>query len=327
MPNYITHALCANDALQNFLFKDLKEVIQKNAQVYSMGSSGPDFIFYFRTFPWEDQSLNKEIHNIGQVIHTQKINEFYQRAVELILEEENAIDRDIKIAFLAGHLMHYALDTSAHPYVFYHSGEMKNETKYWHFRLESMIDTVMVKKIKDLSLSQIDAISMIDSSAEIRKVLSTFYAKVVKDVHSLDFSTSIYEECFATMPKVAKWLFDPHTLKFHWVQAWERASNKDWVFSSHMVIGKIDKKHDVLNLKHQAWNHPCFLHETSTESFVDLYEKAILRGQAILYALADVLYKKGSMDKLLTIIGDLSYDTGKVNAPSMQFYGSIYENI
>ena len=61
MPNYITHALCANDALQNFLFKDLKEVIQKNAQVYSMGSSGPDFIFYFRTFPWEDQSLNKEI--------------------------------------------------------------------------------------------------------------------------------------------------------------------------------------------------------------------------------------------------------------------------
>lgn len=326
MPNYITHALCANDILQELKHESLKIVIEKNPQVYAMGSSGPDFLFYYRTFPWLDQSQNKEVHNIGQVVHVEKVNEFYRNFVNYILEEKDQEVKEIEIAYLAGHLMHYALDTSAHPFVFFHSGEMKGASKYWHYRLESMIDTVMVKQVKKLDLAHIDAVGMVNSTLKVRKILSKIYRDVVNDVYGLDFDLSIYEECYETMPQVVKLLFDPHNLKFSWIQAGEKLAQQEWNFSSHMVIGKIDTEHDVLNLKKLPWNHPSDEQDVSNESFVELYQKAILRGLAILYALSDVLYHQGSKTKLLKVIGNLSYDTGKENAAKMQYYGSIYEN-
>lgn len=326
MPNYITHALCANDALQSLKAEKLKSTIQKYPQVYALGSSGPDFLFYYRTLPWSDQSNNKEVHNIGNLVHSERINEFYKEAVLNVLNELDEEKKAIKLSYIAGHLMHYALDTNAHPFVFFHSGEMKGKTKYWHYRLESMIDTVMVKQIKKMDLAHVDALGFVSSNEKVRKILSNYYASIVNTVYGLDIETSIYEECFETTPKVVKLLFDPHNLKYAWIQAMEKASNKDWFFSSHMVTSKVDKVHDVLNLKHQVWNHPSYENEVSTESFVDLYNKAILKGQAILYALNEVIYEKGSMNHLLNIIGDLSYDTGKKDAAVMQYYGSIYED-
>ena len=233
MPNYITHALCANDILQDLQSKKLVSLIQKYPQVYALGSSGPDFLFYYRTFPWQDQSNNKTVHNVGNIVHSEKINDFYKEAIRFCMHETNEEKRNIQLVYLAGHLMHYALDTSAHPFVFFHSGEMKGETKYWHYRLESMIDTVMLKQIKQLDIAHVDAVGLVESSLKVRKVLSAFYAQVVKVVYGIDLDKSVYEECFETTPKVVKWLFDPHNLKFAWIQAGEKASKNDWKFSSH----------------------------------------------------------------------------------------------
>lgn len=326
MPNYITHALCANDAIQGIVDIPLKKTIQENIQVYTLGSSGPDFIFYYRTFPWLDQSRNKDVHAIGQVVHSHAVNAFYKCAIEKVLNETNCHKKEILVAYLSGHLMHYALDTCAHPFVFFRSGEMKGKTKYWHYRYESMIDTLMVKQIKKIDLAHIDAIKLIDSSKENRKIISEFYAAIVHEVYQLDDDALVYEECFETMPEVVKWLFDPHNLKFSWIQSFEKIAKQEWMFSSHMVIGKMDKEHDILNLNHQAWNHPCVEEEISTESFIDLYQKAVLKGQAILYALSNVVYELGSLDKLLLLIGNLSYDTGKEGSYTMNFYGSVYED-
>ena len=74
---------------------------------------------------------------------------------------------------------------------------------------------------------------------------------------------------------------------------------------SHMVTGKLDKKHDVLNLKHHVWNHPSDEIEVSTESFLDLYDKAIIKGQSILEALNKLFFEKGSLVDVLNVIGNL----------------------
>jgi hypothetical protein len=90
-----------------------------------------------------------------------------------------------------------------------------------------------------------------------------------------------------------------------------------------MVIGKIDNDHDVLNLNHSPWTHPCDNTELSTKSFVDLYDEAVLVGQAVLYRLNDIVFenKKQSLDNILN---DLGYDTGKANEMELKFYHSIY---
>lgn len=320
MPNIIAHALCANDVLQQLPNLEIKRVIQKYPRVFSMATSGPDFLFYYKALPFQDDKDAKPVHEIGNVIHKKLINQFYAKAIELIqLETEN---KEVLIAFLAGHLMHWSLDHKAHPFVFNRSGEIAGDTKYWHYRFESMIDTMMVKQIKGYRLNETKSYEFVDSLPKHRKIIGEFYRKIVLSVYDLDFSTEIYEECFESMHKLSKMLFDPNMTKYHLVQATEKAIGLEWKYSSHMVIGKIDTEHDVLNLKHSPWEHPCD-NTVSTKSFVDLYDEAILVGQAVLYRLNDIVFenKKVSLDNLLN---DLGYDTGKANEKELKFYRSIY---
>jgi hypothetical protein len=126
-----------------------------------------------------------------------------------------------------------------------------------------------------------------------------------------------------SMYTLAKWLFDPYTLKFPVIQGIENRMKLNWKYSSHMVIGDVDTKHDILNLKHKPWMHPVS-GDVSDKSFLDLYHEAILLGQAVLYRLNDILYndKQTTLDDL---IRDRSYDTGMKDAGAMRFYASVYE--
>lgn len=324
MPNLMTHALCANDALQNFKSETLLPLIQKYPQVYSMGASGPDFIFYYRVFPWQDQSKCKDVYGVGNAVHHHNINAFYTSALNYLLNLEDDEQKDILTVFLAGHLMHWALDTLAHPYVFYHTGEMKGETKYWHYRLESMIDTVMVTQIKGMNLSAFPSGKIVGSSPIVRDCVSRFYNTVVNDVYDIQLGEAIYQECLSSMAKVATLLFDPSSAKLKWIQSLEKLMKSPWQFSSHVVYGQVDAQRDILNLNHTPWVHPCDDSDVHTESFVDLYNQAILRGQAALYAFEGILTHQSSLDQLTQILKDRNYDTGLANPPEMKFYKPIY---
>jgi hypothetical protein len=321
MPNIVTHALCANDVLQQLPNLEIKRVIQKYPRVFSMATSGPDFLFYYKALPFQDSKDAKPVHEIGNVIHKKWINKFYAKAIELIQAENE--NKEILLAFLAGHLMHWSLDHKAHPFVFNRSGEIAGESKYWHYRFESMIDTMMVKQIKGYRLNETKSYEFVDSLPEHRKIIGEFYRKIVLSVFNLDFPTEIYDECFVSMYSLSKMLFDPNTTKFPLVQAVEKTLDLYWKYSSHMVIGKLDTEHDVLNLNHTPWTHPCDNTEISTKSFVDLYDEAVLVGQAVLFRLNDIVFekKKQSLDNILN---DLGYDTGKANEMELKFYHSIY---
>lgn len=325
MPNLITHALCAQDALQEFKSEYLLGLIQKYPQVYSMASSGPDFIFYYRVYPWLDQSKCKEVYAVGNAIHAHHINAFYQKALGLIQNEVNPRHQEIMQVFIAGHILHWSLDTSAHPYVFFHTGEMRGATRYWHYRLESMIDTAMVQSIKGYQLSTMPSGQIVGSTLEVRKVISQFYADIVQDVYGDMLEPSVYEECLETMPKVAQLLFDPKNSKLKWIQSIENLMKAPWKFSSHMVLGELDTQHDVLNLEHLEWSHPCDKNEVSKESFVDLYEKAVLRGLGCLYTLDAIFRQQQKPEALTSLLQDRNYDTGKSNPSAMKFYRPIYK--
>lgn len=325
MPNLITHALCANDALQNFKSDYLLPLIQKYPQVYSMGASGPDFIFYYRVFPWQDQKDCKKVYGVGNDVHHHNINAFYSAAIAYLSNLKDGEEKEILTVFLAGHLLHWSLDTLAHPFVFYHTGEMSGKTKFWHYRFESMIDTLMVTQVKKMKLSAFESGKIVGSTPYVKEVVSRFYNQIVNEVYHIDLGQDVYHECLTSMPKVAQLLFDPNTVKMRWIQGLESMMKSPWQFSSHVVYGKADTQHDILNLKHTPWVHPCDDQEHHHESFIDLYQAALLRGQAVLYALEGILVHHHSMSQLTEILHDFNYDTGKANPPEMKFYKPIYE--
>lgn len=321
MPNILTHALMANDVLQDLKDIKLKEIILKYPQVFSMATSGPDFLFYYKALPMQDATLGKPIHDLGNKVHSKNINAFYQNAINIIKSTE---DNELLIAFLAGHLMHWSLDVKAHPFVFNRSGEMGGKTKYWHYRFESMMDTMMVQQIKGYRLDATRTFDCVHSKAGDRERLAAFYRDIVSRTYHEDIMLDIYAESMESMYTLAKWLFDPYGFKFPVVQGIERMLDVDWKYSSHMVIGDVDTKHDVLNLKRKPWMHPVS-GDVSDKSFLDLYNEAVLLGQAVLYRLNDIIVhdKQTSLDDL---IRDRSYDTGMKDAGAMRFYASVYEH-
>jgi hypothetical protein len=116
-------------------------------------------------------------------------------------------------------------------------------------------------------------------------------------------------------------------LKFPAVQLGEKAAKQLWAFSGHMVIGEPDLKHDVLNLSHARWVHPCDDSKVSTASFPELYQEACGRAVGALSALEDVLSGYQPLRALTLITRNLTYDTGLANPPDMRFYGPLYETV
>jgi len=155
MPNIITHALCAQDAIESIETPYLSALIAKYPRIYALGSSGPDFLFYYKILPWEKADPENRMRKIGNLIHSSRINDFYQSAIGVIQTTQDEPTRERMIVFIAGHLAHWALDSIAHPYIFAKTGVIgSGPTKYWHFRFESMLDTLMVTQVKGFKIER-----------------------------------------------------------------------------------------------------------------------------------------------------------------------------
>jgi hypothetical protein len=324
MPNIATHGLLAQDVLDNAPFTRLAQLIERYPKAYFLGSNGPDLLFYYHSLPWQSKAGADRFNRMGNLVHSQKIDEFYRKAVEIIQAIPHGETRQIMTVYLAGHLTHWSLDTVAHPYVFYKTGAIQGATKYWHFRLESMIDTLMVKQTKGYLLSKFDMPSLVKVDETTKEAVAQLYRPILSDVFGEEASEEELKECVTSIHTLASYLYDPYTIKFPLVQFGESLLGVKWKFSGHIVTGKMDLKRDVLNLNHATWKHPCDATKVSDESFIDLYQSAIRRATGVLCALNDVLFKENIVDQLIGLLDDRTYDTGMKNPPEMQHYDPIY---
>jgi hypothetical protein len=324
MPNIATHGLLAQDALDNAPFQTLARIIRQYPKAYFLGSNGPDLFFYYHVLPWQEQEGAARMAILGNRIHAEKIDDFYRSAVDIIQETEEGPLKNAMIAYVAGHLTHWSLDTVAHPYIFYKTGLISGPTKYWHSRMESNIDTLMVKQVKGYSLAKFATPQLVDADALTKRAVAILYPEILKRIFNEDVPPSDIVESIESFHKVIKLLNDPYTLKFPFIQLIERLGGTKWAFSCHMVTGVCDEQRDLLNLSHSTWVHPCDITKTSQESFTELYESARVRAVGLLCALDDILFKSYMTDQLIAMIGDRTYDAGLKNPPDMIHFDPIY---
>ena len=302
----------------------VKESIQKHPKAYLLGSNGPDILFYYKVFPWEDQDQNKAVADIGSLVHEKNINRFYEYALAFIQSVEDQNRKDILTAFIAGHMMHWSLDSLSHPFVFYRSGEIAGDTKYWHYRYESMIDALMVTYYKKRQLSDLKANRFVNVNSEERRVIASFYSSILGDVFDLDLEASVIDSAIDSFKKILHFLYDPHYLVTPLLQGVEHLLGNEWQFTSHNVNPRIDATYDVLNLKKETWFNPTDLNLASNTSFIELYEESVSLGIVLIQALNEGLNKtRSNFDDILE---NRQNDTGvPSSSDAMKYYDSIYE--
>lgn len=301
----------------------VKESIQKYPKSYLLGSNGPDILFYYKAFPWEDQKDNKAIAAIGSLVHEKHINSFYGKALSFIKQVQDPHRKDILTSYLAGHMMHWSLDSIAHPFVFYRSGEIAGISKYWHYRYESMIDALMVTYYKRKQLSDLKAKRFVDVSDVERRHIASFYSEMLSQVFDVIVSAEVIDSAIVSFKRLLNFLYDPHNLVTPLLKGVEAVIGDPWAFSSHSVNPRIDAEFDVLNLKKDKWFNPTNLEMVSDESFIELYEASVDLGNILISALEEGL--DGKRDNFDEILEDRQYDTGVTSGIKMKYYDSIYE--
>lgn len=264
MPAVISHYLLA-ERIFSFLTEHEPQLML-NHTAFLWGAYGPDIFFAHRTMPWQKQKslsyLAKKMHNTS----AEKILNYLMSYAE---NNENKIIKSYAFGFAS----HYALDSTAHPFVLYFSEIMaKNRpslhTSVCHNDIESNLDTIFLKyeKSQKVTSFKLQSTSPID-----KRVLET----TADALHSF---FAVYG--FGNIPKedIIQAQYDWHnslvllndrtTLKKSIVKMGEKILNIPPMLSPIIRSPHPDLSFDYANMKHMQWYK--YKREAHKENFFEL---------------------------------------------------------
>lgn len=323
MPNVITHGLHAQDVIQQLDASGVTQAIQDFPQPYLFGSNGPDYLFYYLVLkPFKGYELNETITKLGNRVHSEKVSAFYEAGIKH-LKSLNNEDRKLFTAYLAGHLMHWSLDSIAHPYIFHKTGKIEGETRYHHVRFESMIDTLMITLYKKGELKDYPSYKFTQLNNHEKQVIARGYQSILKAIFGLDIKRKTLITAMSNMTLALHIFMDPNSIKKKSVHLLEEKLLKNpWVVTKHFVYGEADMENDLLNLQHNPWHHPCHQDWVYTSSFFDLYEEAIERGVKAMKLLNEDLQSDTNL--VSEFVADRKYDSGIADDLGMRYFDIVY---
>ncbi len=308
MPLITTHSYFAEDLL-SYLPKTLSNKLQENQYLYTLFAQGFDpFLFY--------EFLKIKKQNLQNYFHTHQTDLFFINFINSIKSTKD-IDNPYFLEALYGHLAHYVLDSTLHPFIIYKTGiyeKEKKETKKYkggHTILEMQLDAYLYtqkteKKYQNFKIHQ--HISKDPFPRNLIDLLNTTYEKTF-NIKNLG---SAYEKGCKKMYYAYKFLIeDSWGLKKRMYSVLDflnpKSLNQYSSFSNH--IKTINREY--FNLNHQIWFNPWCNHETSNASIFDLYEEDKKRAILLFKATDKFLNNKISLNDYKKILKDDDYTTGK----------------
>lgn len=324
MPNIITHVIFAQEVLSQEKNTEIAAVINRNQHLYEIGANGPDFLFFSHAKPWEAYKSHT-LNHLGSKMHAQKINAFYSEAVNCITRQTVTDVRKDMMAYLFGHLCHWALDMVAHPYVFYRTGNCKGKSASYHHRMESMIDAIVLKDKRGMDIQDWHSYEICTFDEDMLKAIARIYVPCAKQVYGTEIKVHDLRETLDSWKDVQKMLYDPSGRRYKTLSAIESLLHKKWKISGNIVPPAVDTHYDVMNLKKRFWLHPCDPSVSSNASFYDLFDEAVQVALQVIQVAYDCIIEGEDVTALCDILKDRAYDTGMSEGHEMRCFDIIFE--
>lgn len=147
MPALITHYLAAKRSAALLA----QQGIEIHYPTYCWGAQGPDFFFYHKPLGKE-----KSIRKVGFALHKtdpEKIFLAFRKYTELCSVKE----LPYVYSYCYGMLSHLALDSGAHPFVYYFQERMGEQTgdraNFLHHKIEHNLDVILLEKLENRRLT------------------------------------------------------------------------------------------------------------------------------------------------------------------------------
>jgi hypothetical protein len=310
MPNLVTHSLFADEICDSLQDPGLHERLH----LMEIGSSGPDFLFFHR-MPSIAASKKDSLPRLGVLLHHEKINDFYCILAREIHAQKNRERREDMFAYAIGHLCHWALDSTMHPYIFYRTGNCKGRSAWMHHRFESLLDTFMLKIKKDADISTINpAYAYAHPSLHEQKVIASLYQPALNELFGTNVRKADVAKALQDWHRMQKIFNDPSSRKGAVLKTMEKLSGNEFLFSGYLIPVQAKDNADIFNLLHKTWKNPVSGIESS-QSVFDLWQEAKERalGAIALFARACSDPDDHNLEKLREFLGDRAYDYGVAN--------------
>jgi hypothetical protein len=292
LPNVWTHILFGERVIEGAGLED-KVLDAKN--FFQLGTQGPDPFFYHNFLPWK----TKPVTAIGLKIHYEECGPFLIKMIRHGLQNKN--DRKLK-SYILGFITHHLLDRTTHPYINYRSGNEGNR----HQKLEIIIDTLLMKKWKNIDTYKVPAYKEIDIGPNLYEPINQMLSELIKEFfpeEERNMPSNYVNQSYQQMIRALKVLHDP--------SGWKNKLLKERI--SPFSYQKLNDETDYLNEQGSKWLHPTNDKESSVESFLSLFHKAEIEGIQLL-SLVNEYWTEGDLSVYEIVkekIGNVSYDTGK----------------
>ena len=324
MPGFMTHYILGIKMYQDIPDTLLKESIHRHKNLFRLGLQGPDFLFaYPRTV------IGKKGNHIGSRLHKEKVNLFFENMLTMACEERERENKEMAVSYISGFLCHYILDSTMHPYIYDVAGydpyaPNSNEVNGAHTQLENLLDTWLIqyykgkKSLKVRKAAIVVQLTLRETNFLVRFFSASVNGAYYKGSQSKYATTETFIRHALTFYRITCDLFHDTTGRKRRVMEGVERHTWKYPFVSPLIYpGKDPDIEAIMNLNHWRWSNPWDRSRVSSESFLDLYQKAQAEGTKIFaslnaylepfYAGEDVADRKG---QLLAVIGNRSYHSG-----------------
>ncbi|MBR0385409.1 MAG: hypothetical protein IJI05_02545, partial [Erysipelotrichaceae bacterium] len=214
---------------------------------------------------------------------------------------------------------HWAIDSACHPYIFYATDSLTQNVGNAHQLFEEQIDRGILE-VNGLSVKDYQSRKLCRYPRELPVLVHEMMQPAFEKLSSLEISLQDVSESMKDFYDYQVLFHDPSGAKQRFVKFAEKFTDTGGLGESMFLPQKYDDKLDALNLRHEAWVHPCDRTMVSHESFCDLADGAVRNHLQILEALDQYLYESGSENAVLDIVGNKSFETGMEPGIKRQYY-------
>lgn len=312
MSEMLSHYYAAAEAAKDLPEgSSLKRAIDAYPQAYILGSEGPDFFFY-DVFPKPGHHLH---FKYGSLLHANQVDRFFSIGFKTIGYLMTPAERQILFSYLAGFSVHHALDSTAHPFIYFNTGQYRHnkETRifsYLHKYYEVLLDTALLQVRYHVLASDFDHASLFTVNNRIADTLQKSYSLIFQAVYDLAIEPHQIKDALWGAQHIMRHISDPYGKKTKWLRPIERLFGEELALTRALYPAYTDEP-VVLNLLHEPWQHPV-TGEVRTDSYLDLFDHAVDLSKEY-FKTIETFYEKpetATPEAVDALFGDRSYLTG-----------------
>ncbi|MBD5157546.1 MAG: zinc dependent phospholipase C family protein [Butyrivibrio sp.] len=309
MPGFVTHYVFGVNAYKKLSNPDIKGIIQKRHNAFSLGLQGPDIFFYFMP-----SSLGFK-PNIANIMHKKRTGEFFRSLIDGVSIFDRKKDYEIAYAYIQGFMGHYLLDTNMHPYVYSRVGtSVSKQTLGIHFGLETDIDREVLMHYKGMKQNDFSHLSVISLNKHEKNIIARLLNSAILKTYGITITTTVIKASMVSFAIESVLLMDPNMKKHRFVSFIENHT-VGYGLVSPLLINECRHSEDPCNEAHNEWVNPWEPAMRGTSSVFEMMDSLQNKYAGLMESMDSALNDSHNMlqddnPKILALLGNNSYSSG-----------------